>query len=97
MVQKKEQVEFVYAEIGAYGHYGACVHTSSRDSQGQRSAMASAVARACSPPQQADRGARGEEVDMDAVMEEVMDEKICKLGGFKDREGKEMGVVKVLE
>ena len=41
-------------------------------------------------------GAKGE-VDIDAVMEEVMDEKICKLGGLKDREGKEMGVVKVLE
>lgn len=34
-------------------------------------------------------------MDIDAVMEEVIDEKICKLGGFKDREGKEMGVLKV--
>ena len=40
-------------------------------------------------------GARGEEVDIDAVKEEVIDAKICKLQGFKDRQGKEMGVLGV--
>lgn len=39
---------------------------------------------------------RGEEVDIEAEMEEAIDEKICKLPEFrKDREGKETRVLEV--